>query len=131
MKPIKCSVQEVVTEAFAALNLLTVDVTRTPQHCSMRLSRQKELKSVSYVKASSSPEEKTEIIMNVGRRGVENKTSNVCGLSVKTSQFKGDDFCGNLFSLLHFPTYIIGLSKRLVSSFSKLGTLFASFLKVP
>ena len=38
VKPIKCSIQEVVTESSAAPNVLTVDVVRTPQHCSARVS---------------------------------------------------------------------------------------------
>ena len=68
--------------------------------------------------------------MNVERRGVENKTSNLCGLTVKISRFKGHDFCGNFFSFLHFLTYIIELPKRLGCSFSKPGTLYAFFLIV-
>ena len=75
-----------MTESFAAPNVLTVDVVRTPQYCSARLSRQQELKSASYVNTSL-PEEKAEIIMSVERGGVENKTSNSCGLTVKTSLF--------------------------------------------
>ena len=43
VKPIKCSIQEVVAESFAAQNLLTVDVVRTAQHCSTRFSRQQEI----------------------------------------------------------------------------------------
>ena len=35
------------------------------------------------------PEEKAETIMKVEQRDVENITSNLCGLSVKTSRFKG------------------------------------------
>ena len=38
VKPIKCSIQEVVAESFAAQNVLTVDVVRTPRHCSARLN---------------------------------------------------------------------------------------------
>ena len=68
--------------------------------------------------------------MNVERGGVENKTSNSCGLTVKTSQFKGHDLGGNFFSFLHFLTYIIEFPKRLGSSFSKPGTLYAFFLTV-
>ena len=49
-------------------------------------------------------------------------------LSVEISQFKEHDFCGNLFSLLHFIAYTTELPKRLVPSFSKLGTLYAFFL---
>ena len=90
MKPIKCSIQEVVAESFAAQNVLTVDVVRTPLHCSARLSKQHELKSASYVNTSP-PEEKAEIIMNVERGGVENKTSN-----------SGHDFCGNFFHFYIF-----------------------------
>ena len=85
------------------------------------------MKSASYVNTSP-PEEKTEIFMNVERGGVENKTSNSCGLTVKTSRFKRHDFCGNFFSFLHFLTHIIELPKRLESSFSKPGTLYAFFL---
>ena len=62
--PIKYSISEVVAESFAAPNVLTVDVFRTPQYCSARLSRQQELKSASYFNTSS-PEEKAEIVMNV------------------------------------------------------------------
>ena len=96
VKLIKCSIQEVLTESFAAPNVLTVDVVRTPQYCSARLSRQQELKSASYVNTSL-PEEKAEIIMNVERGGVENKTSNSCGLTVKTSLFTS--FCKLNFEL--------------------------------
>ena len=78
VKPIKCSIQEVIAESFAAQNLLTVDFVRTPQHYSARLSKQHELKSERYVNTSL-PEKKTEIIMNVEREGMENKTSNSCG----------------------------------------------------
>ena len=127
MKPIKCSIQKFAAESFAAQNVLTVDVVRTPLHCSARLSKQHELKSASYVNTSP-PEEKAEIIMNVERGGVENKTSNSCGLTVKTSRFKGHDFCGKFFSFLRFLTYIIELPKRLGSSFSKPGKLYAFFL---
>ena len=130
VKPIKCSIQEVLAELFAALNVLTVDVVRTRQYCSARLSRQQELKSASYVNTSL-PEEKAEIIMNVERGRVDNKTSNSCGLTVKTSQFKGHDFCGNFFFFIFtFLTYIIELTKRLGSSFSKPRTLYAFFLIV-
>ena len=128
VKLIKCSIQEVVAESFAAQNVLRVDIVRTPQHCSARLSKQHELKSASYVNISP-PEEKAEIFMNV-ERGAENKTSNSCGLTVKTSRFKRHDFYGNFFSFLHFLTYIIELPKRLGSSFSKTRTLYAFFLIV-
>ena len=53
-----------------------IDV-RTQQHSSARLSRQQELKSASYVNASLL-EWKMEIIINVERRDVENKTSVDC-----------------------------------------------------
>ena len=129
VKPIKCSIQEVVAESIAAQNIPTVDIVRTPQHCSARFSRQQQLKSASYVKRSPS-EEKAEIIMIMEQGGVENKISNSCGLTVKTSRFKRRNFCGNFLSFLHFPTYIIELPKRLGSSFSKPGTLYAFFLIV-
>ena len=76
-----------------------MEVVRTPQHCSARLSRQQESKSANYVNTCP-PQEKVEIIMNVEPRVVENKTSDLCGLPVKTSRFKRHDFCGNLFSFL-------------------------------
>ena len=47
---------------------------------------------------------------------------------METSQFKEHDFCGNLFSFLHFVAYTIELPKCLVPFFSKLGTLYAFFL---
>ena len=47
MRLIECSIQEVVTESFATKNALTVDVVRTLQYCSARLSKQQELKSAS------------------------------------------------------------------------------------
>ena len=100
VKLIKCSIQEVVAESFAAQNVLRVDIVRTPQHCSKRLSKQHELKSASYVNTSP-PEEKVEIIMNV-ERGAENKTSNLCGLTVKTSRFKGNDFAVVFFHFYNF-----------------------------
>ena len=53
--------------------------------------------------------------------------SNFCGLSVKTSRFKGHDFVAISF---HFLTDIIKLSKCLLSSFSKLGRSYAFFLIV-
>ena len=72
--------------------------------------------------------------MNLEREGVENKTSYSYGLTVKTSRFKGNDFCGIFFffffSFFHFLTYIIELPKRLGSSFSKPGTLYVFFLIV-
>ena len=75
-----------MAESFAAPNVLTLDAVRTPQYCSAKLRRQQELKSASYVNTSL-PEEKAEIIMNVEREGVEKRTSNLCGLTVKTSRF--------------------------------------------
>ena len=90
--------------------VLVVDVVRTPQYCSARLSRQQELKSANYVNTCS-PQEKAEIIMNVEQRDVENKTSSLCGLPVKTSRFKRHDFCGNLFSFLQFIAYTVELPK--------------------
>ena len=129
VKPIKCSIQEVVAQSFAAQNVLTVDVVRTPQHCSATLSKQHESKSARYVNTSP-PEDNAEIVMNVERGGVENTTWNSCGLAVKTSRFKGYVLCGNFFSFLHFLTYIIELPKRLGSSFSKTRTLYAFFLIV-
>ena len=47
VKPIKCSIQEVATDSFAAMNVMTMDVVRTPRCCSARLTRQLELKSIS------------------------------------------------------------------------------------
>ena len=66
--------------------------------------------------------------MNVEPRDVENKTSDLCRLPVKISRFKRHDFCGNLFSFLHFITYTVELPKCLVPSFSKRGTLYTFFL---
>ena len=40
VKPINCSVQEVVPKSYAAPNVLAVNVVRTPQHYSVKLSRQ-------------------------------------------------------------------------------------------
>ena len=127
MKPIQRSIQEVVAESYAVLNVLAVEVVRTPQHCSARLSRQQESKSANYVNTCP-PQEKVEIIMNVEPRDVENKTSDLCGLPVKTSRFKRHDFCVNLFSFLHFIAYTVELPKCLVHCFSKLRTLYAFFL---
>ena len=45
VKPIRFSIQEVLAESFATPNVLTVDIIRTPQYCSGKLSRQQELKS--------------------------------------------------------------------------------------
>ena len=104
VKPVKCLIQEVVAESFAAQSVLTGDVVRTLQHCSARLSKKQELKSASYVNTSP-PEEKAEIIMNLEREGVENKISNSCRLMVKTSRFKGNDFCG-IFFFFFFNFYI-------------------------
>ena len=113
VKPIKRSIQEVVAESYAVPNVLALEVVRTPQLCSARLSRQQELKSANYVNTCP-PQDKAEIIMNLEPRDVENKTSDLCGLPVKTSRFKRHDFCGNLFSLLHFITYTVELPKCLV-----------------
>ena len=44
---------------------------------------------------------------------VENKTSDLCGLSVKTSRFKRHDFCSNLFSFLHFIAHNVELPNKL------------------
>ena len=113
VKPIKRSIQEVVAESYAVPNVLAVEVVRTPQLCSARLSIQQELKSANYVNTCP-PQDKAEIIMNLEPRDVENKTSDLCGLPVKTSRFKRHDFCGNLFSFLHFITYTVELPKCLV-----------------
>ena len=101
VKPIKHSIQEVVAESYAVLNGVAVEVVRTPQLCSARLSIQQELKSASYVNTCP-PQDKAQIVMTLEPRDVENKTSDLCGLRVKTSRFKRHDFCGNLFSFLHF-----------------------------
>ena len=101
VKPIKCLIQEVLAESFATPNVLAVDVLRTSQYCSVRLSRQQELKSATYVNTSL-PEVKAEIIMNVEQGVVENKTLNSCGLTVKTSRFQGHDFCRNCFFIFTF-----------------------------
>ena len=84
VKLIKRSIQKVVAESYAVPSVLTVEVVRTPQLRSARLSIQQELKSASYANTCS-PQDKAEIIMNLEPRGVENKTSNLCGLQVKTS----------------------------------------------
>ena len=127
LKPIKRSIQKVVAESYAVPNVLVVEVVRTPQLCSARLSIQQELKSANYVNTCS-PQDKVEIIMNLEPRDVENKTSDLCGLQVKTSQFKRHDFCGNLFSFLHFIAHNVELPKCLVPSFSRLGKLYTFFL---
>ena len=116
-----------MAKSYPVPNVLAVEVVRTPQLCSARLSRQQELKSANYVNMCP-PQDKPEIIMNVEPRDVENKTSDLCGLPVKTSRFERHDFCGNLFSFLHFITYAVELPKCLVPSFLKLGTLYAFFL---
>ena len=84
VKLIKRSIQKVVAESYAVPSVLTVEVVRTPQLRSARLSIQQELKSASYVNTCP-PQDKAEIIMNLEPRGVENKTSNLCRLQVKTS----------------------------------------------
>ena len=73
-----------MAESYAVPNVLAVEVVRTPQLRSARLSIKQELKSASYVNTRP-PKDKAEIIMNLEPRGVENKTSNLCGLQVKTS----------------------------------------------
>ena len=40
VKPIKRSIQEVVTESYAVPNVLALEVVRTPKPCSAKLSRQ-------------------------------------------------------------------------------------------
>ena len=110
-----------MAESFAAPNLLTVAVARSPQHCSARLNKQHELESACYVDARPSEEKE--------QRDVEKKTSTFCRLSVKTSRLKGRDIFG-FFSFLHFLAYFIGVSTRLVSYFSKLLTLYEFFLIV-
>ena len=127
VKPIKHSIQEVVAESCAVPNVLVVEVVRTPQLCSARLSIQQELKSASYVNTCP-PQDKAQIVMTLEPRDVENKTSDLCGLRVKTSRFKRHDFCGNLFSFLHFIAHNVELPKCLVPSFSKLGILYTFFL---
>ena len=121
VKPIKRSIQEVVAESYAVPNVLAVEVVRTPQLCSARLTRQQELKSANYVDTCP-PQDKEE------PRDVENKTSDLYGLPVKTSRFKRHGLYRTLFSFLHFIAYAVELSKCLVPSFSKLGTLYAFFL---
>ena len=127
VKPIKRSIQEVVAESYAVPNVLAVEVVRTPRLCSARLSIQQELKSANYVNTCP-PQDKAEIIMNLEPRDVENKTSDLCGLQVKTSRFKRHDFCGNLFSFLHFIAHNVELPKCLIPSFSKLRILYTFFL---
>ena len=116
-----------MAESYAVANVLAVEVVRTPQLCSARLSRQQELKSANYVNTCPT-QDKPEIIMNVEPRDVENKTSDLCGLPVKTSRFERHDFCGNLFSFLHFITYAVELPKCLVPSFLNFETFYAFFL---
>ena len=107
-----------MAESYAVPNVLAVEVVRALQHCLARLSRQQELKSASYVNTCP-PQEKVEIIINVELSDVETKTSNLCGLPVKTH---------DLFSFLHFIAYTVESPKCLVASFSKLGRLYAFFL---
>ena len=71
VKPIKCSIQEVVAESYAVPNVLAVEVARTLQLCSARLSIQ-ELKSANYVNTCP-PQDKAEIIINLEPTDVENK----------------------------------------------------------
>ena len=108
VKPIKRSIQEVAAKSYAVPNVLAVEVVRTPQLCSARLSIQQEFKSANYVNTCP-PQDKAEIIMNLEPRDVENKTSDLCGLPVKTSRFKRHVFCGNLFSFLHFIAHTVEL----------------------
>ena len=108
VKPIKRSIQGVVAESYAVPNVLAVEVVRTPQLCSARLSIQQELKSANYVNTCP-PQDKAEIIMNVEPRDGENITSDLCGLPVKTTRFKRHGFCGNLFLFLHFIAYTVEL----------------------
>ena len=108
VKPIKLSIQEVMAESYAVPNVLAVEVVRTPQHCSARLSWQQELKSANYVNTCP-PQDKAKIIMNVEPRDGENITSDLCGLPVKTTRFKRHGFCGNLFLFLHFIAYTVEL----------------------
>ena len=122
VKPIKRSIQEVMAESYAVPNVVAVEVVQTPQLCSARLSIQQQSKSANYVNTCP-PQDKAEIIMNLEPRDVENKTSDLCGLQVKTSRFKRHDFCGNLFSFLHFVAHNVELPKCLLPSFSKLGIL--------
>ena len=73
--------------------------------------------------------------MKVERRHVKNKTSNSCGLTVKTSLFKRHNFCSNffffIFTFIIFTIYnIIELPERLGSFFSKPGTSYAFSLTV-
>ena len=82
-------------------NVLAVEVVQTPQLCSASLSIHQELKSANYVNKCP-PQDKVEIFMNLDPKDVENKTLDLCGLQVKTSQFKRHNFCSNLFSFLHF-----------------------------
>ena len=127
VKRIKRSIQEVVAEPYAVPNVLAVEVVRTPQLCSARLSIEQDFKSANYVDTYP-PQDKAEVILNLEPRDVENKTSDLCGLPVKTSRFKRHDVCGNLFSFLHFITHNVELPKCLVPSFSKLGIFYAFFL---
>ena len=126
VKPIKPSIQEVVAESYAVPNVLAVEVVRTPQLCSASLSIHQELKSANYVNTCP-PQDKAEIFMNLEPRDVENKTD-LCELQVKTSQLKRHDFCGNLFSFLHFIARNVELPKCLIPSFSKLRILYTFFL---
>ena len=127
VKQIKRSIQEVVAEPYAVPNVLAVEVVRIPQLCSARLSIQQDFKSANYVDTYP-PQDKAEVILNLEPRDVENKTSDLCGLPVKTSRFKRHDVCGNLFSFLHFIALNVELPKYLVPSFSKLGIFYAFFL---
>ena len=123
MKPIKCSIQEVVPESYPVPNVLAVEVVGTPQRCSAKLSIQQELNSANYVNTCP-PQDKAVIIMHLEPRDMKNKTSDLYGLQVKTSRFKRHNFCGNLFSFLQFIAHNVELPKCFVPSFSKLGILY-------
>lgn len=100
--PIKYSISEVATEAFAAPNVLTVHVFRTPQHCPARLSRQQKLKSASYFKTSSMKKRRRLLWTRKRERWrIKHRTCVDCRW--KHNDLR-DNFCGNFFSFLHFLT---------------------------
>ena len=98
--PIKYLILEVAAEPFAAPNVLTVDVFRTPQHCLAKLSRQQESKSASYFKTSSMKERQRLLWTRKWERwGIKHRTYVDC-------RWKHHDLRDMIFAVIFFHFYI-------------------------
>ena len=127
---------EVGSRSVAAPNTLTVDVIKTPQHCSRKLNKHHNLKTPIYVNASL-PNKKPTIATKVKHQHTSCQYGDKPRICVK-SQLKDHEIMGMVFTVmfchfLNFLTYIVDFSKRFISFFSKFGkyaTLLIDFFSL-